>query len=275
MKSILHKMIDSCWIDPKSISTIIWRMCFETDEEKIYLLEKALPLLPEELGEIKFSENFSSDKYIVLFTHDIENLGAIRNEANILSCLSECQSLTFYGIEGSTGAFIDKRYRGLSDKDALIETSEFLLNKFIISPIEYTMLTCRAPLMCWGIEDESVYMDVVKKYRANSGDYWTAVQLRSPILFKNLLTKMEELKINIAGICLTDYNFNFGHKWLIDNKLTHIGISANSSGKSKVGLLDKKLRGEPYDEQEANFWELLGVWKRPKIKKNKKFFNLF
>jgi|CXWL01.1.fsa_nt_gi hypothetical protein len=264
MNSLLDRLFPLYW--QRIEYTNAWRLCFEQDRNKVLLLKNVLRHLPNNLGDIEFFEDLVDERFIVLFTHDRENEGALQNEGIVLSILAETRGITFLGAEGARGDFNFHPYRSFPDRGITREIIEFFLRDFKIQPHEYAAIICTDPIFVWGIEDENLYLSAVEKYKTHALDYQDVIKRRAPVLFENLLSKMNEMSISIGGVCVTDYNFSVGHEWLLGKGIAHAGIRSCSSGTTRLGFLDSRLKNEPYDEQEAMLWEIFSEWKRPKDK---------
>jgi hypothetical protein len=258
----LDELLQLFWTDQELAGA--FRLSFEHPDTRISLLTAALSFLPTDTARLDFSEKFTDDRLIVLFTHNRNNAGARKNEAEVMFALAESRAITFIGVEGARGPFALEPYRSFPDPDTTREIAHYMLGQAMLQPPEVVGITTREPILLWGIEDEELYLAAQQKYRSGSGGYWEVIRRRAPVLFENLIAKMEEMHTGIAGVELTHYNFSYGHTWLNKEGISHVGIRAENTQDWEPGRLDAGLRNEPYDENEARLWELFSDWKRPK-----------
>jgi hypothetical protein len=246
-----------------------WNLYLE-DGMDTQMLCDVLRALPAERGSVS-GDGRPTDPFVVLFTHDLDNEGARENEAWILAILAERRLITFFGSEGASGPFALDPYRNYSDRGVTRGIAEYFIRSFNISPLEAVGITCKDPIFLWGIEDMATYEQAIEQYRSNHPDYWKTISRRAPMMFENLMAKMEEMSVSVGGVWVSDYNFTVGERWLTEHGIGHLGIRSKSTGATRYGRNDKALRGEPYDENEAKMFELFGGYKRPR-KGIKSFF---
>lgn len=242
-----------------------WRICLEDEVIRRPLLTQLLSHIPSSLGSVEFAVELAGEFFVVLFTHDFENVGGCINEAEVLLRLAETRLITLFGTEGAAGAFNFEPYRSFPDRSVSRRVSGNMLKDFKFAPIEYAAIVSTDPVLVWGIEDRELYLRAVDEYgRPASSEYWAMITRRAPVLFENLIAKMHDEGEKIAAICLTSHNFSVGSQWMRERGISHIGIRATNSGATRFGRVDSALRGEPYDEQEAAEWEFFSGWKRPR-----------
>jgi hypothetical protein len=261
----IDELLTSYWGRPEYGNA--WRLCFEDEDTRRRLLVMVLRQLPTGIGTLNYLENHPGEPFVVLFTHNADNRTARVNEGNLLLTLAETRAVTFFGVEGSRGPFNLTPYRSFPDARITREVTEHFLRTFAIQPIEFAGMCCTDPVFLWGVEDEELYLRALELYRSGAPGFDDVVDQRLPVLLTNLLGKMAEQGADIGGLCVTEYNFDAGHRWLSQRHIPHAGVTSLSRGGSDWGRLDAALRNEPYDEQEAREWEIFGNWKRPRGKR--------
>jgi hypothetical protein len=235
-----------------------FRMALQQSASAKPLLLRALDALPRERGSLSFRHDVEGDeRLIVLLTHDLDNPGARTNLSWILSVLAETRALTWYGSESGTGPYDTDRYRGFSNAAAHAATSRSMLDDFLIDPLEYVAITSREPIFMWGIEDYDLYAQALQAYASDSASYWRIIERRPPVMLQNLLAKMDEQQVRVAGVWLTSYNFSAIHELLRAKNHSHAGVRAANRGPSDHGRIDRKLRHQTYDAEEAFKQDLL------------------
>jgi hypothetical protein len=60
--------------------------------------------LPADWGTVEFIDDCHDHRIVVLFTHDIDNEGARRNEFRCLLTLIETDAIRLFGAEGERAA---------------------------------------------------------------------------------------------------------------------------------------------------------------------------
>ena len=227
-----------------------FRLFFERPEvNRPAAIRKALQSLPAALGNIEYSADFGDERLVVLFTRNLDNDGAILNETTILSILANTKAIVFFGTEGACGAFDFTPYRSLTDPPITQEIAKMFLAEGKIAPVEYLGVTSRQDLVVWGIEDKELYLASIEAMRSGSGKYHALISKRPPLILDNLLEKMEEMAISIAGAWVTPYNFSAIRRLLEQRGISHLGVWAKDCGSTDWGRENRKLRGE-WDERE-------------------------
>ncbi|HKO54867.1 MAG TPA: hypothetical protein VJ276_03250 [Thermoanaerobaculia bacterium] len=197
------------------------------------------------------------DRLIVLFTHNYDNPGARANEAWLMAILAETRALTWFGSEAASGPFDFTPYRAFPDRSINAAIARHFLSEFMIGPLEYAALVVREPIFVWGIEDKDLYLAALEAHKTNSPSYWSIIERRPPVLLRNLLDKMQEMDVRVAGCWLTQYNFDRLHSLLREQGIPHVGIRALDQGASDYGRTDKQIRGEKWDEEEGFVQDLM------------------
>jgi len=247
----------------------LWKLAFEHETSRIPLLVEMIRQVPNSLGEIEFwwpseEKARSARKFVLLMTHDFENEAARQNELETLIALFETRALSVVGVEGSAGELKGvAKWRSYPDPESLMSVAMHLFRMYQLSPIEMAALCCKNEVLLWGIETPAVYLGALNEYRQGLPDRAQTLDARVMEMSKNLLRKMEELECQAAGASVFGSNFWEVHRLLEERGIAHAGVAARLGPISRTGLLEKRLRNEPYDEEEARLWEMFGGWKRP------------
>jgi hypothetical protein len=260
-------LFDWYWDSPEYVNA--WRLSFENQAHRGQLLAAAVRRLPSGYGTVDFLQEPRDRRFVLLLTHDLEDVGARLNSVRIVRDLVETEALRFVGVEGSVGPFDTARYRdaGRVFGAAHSQTIEVLFNQFLLSPLEAVAVTSSRPVELWGIDDEALYLRAAEQHGARlsgGSGYWETIRRRAPKLFENFCAKAAELGHEVVGADLTQYNYLVGHDWLAERGIGHAGINAASSGDAQRGRIESAFEREPYDENEAALWRMILGWKRPR-----------
>jgi len=224
-----------------------WQRHFESTQNKKLLLQQVLHHLPHDLGRLEFLEDMPGERFIVLITYDENSEDGRENAAQIFFTLAETRSIIFFGQEAAWREVELEWLRVFPDKEILKRVAKDKFDSFDFAPLEYAALICEKAITLWGIEDEKLYKDAVKAHNDASPQYSDIIRRRVPVMFENLLLKMSELGVTIAGASVTDYTFSAGREWLREKHIGHAGIRASSSGRSMRWDVDAAIRGEVVD----------------------------
>lgn len=243
MQTALDDALDKYWEHPAYWSA--WRMAFEQSSARRQLLTKLLPRIPPSWGKLDFFEDHGGGSLLLLFTHNIDNDGARKNELRILSTLAATGAVRHFGAEGTSGEIDLHRYRDFPNQSAIQITAEYLFRERKISPLVAVMFCSPIAVETWGIEDPVLYAKAKEQLLTRSSEYWTTIATRIPVLYENLMAKMREWEIDVAGATITDHNYWEGHVVLSKQNISHAGISAALDGTTDFGRTIRDMEAPP------------------------------
>jgi hypothetical protein len=237
--------------------THMWQLCFEHEADKKPFLIRLLRHLPSSMGNVQFIEDFGSEQFVVLFTHDVENDGARENQVKLFTNLIETKGIEFFAVEGAVGDIDLAPFRGLY-QDVNEVVAKYFYESWMISPIEAVAMSTHHCITLWGMDDKELYLNALNEYRSDGHRFWDIMAHRTGMIYENLAAKLAKMPVTVAGVCVNAYNFFEGLAWLHEKKISHAGIWATSFGHSHEGYHDKALRGKPITKTEAFLTELYG-----------------
>lgn len=237
-----------------------WRLSFEDRAASVSLLLRILGQLPTDIGRVEFSDAFEeSTQTVILLARDANNEGARINTIRLLLPLADGGAIDMIGVEGASGPFDFAPYRAFPNQIFTWQLAQAFLDQFRMGPAEFVGITCERQPFFWGIEDKELYLSAYEKLNSGSADYWDVIAQRAPRMMENALEKLREMKLATVALPLTDYNYQFGRRWLRDRRISYAGVRAMSFGathprkgegyRKPKTLLDRVLLGEPLPPQ--------------------------
>jgi hypothetical protein len=229
-----------------------FRLVMQRKVDRKTAIVEALRSLPTSRARVEACRDFEgNDRLIVLFTRDLNNDGARLNEAWLLIVLAEARAITWFGTEAAAGGFNLKPYRSLAKPTTIRATAESLLRNWMLDPIEYAGIASSEPIFLWGIEDRDLYVAGLSAYRGEGGSYFDIIARRLPIMVNNLLDKMNEMNVKVAGVCFTEYNYDGAQRILERMRIPYVAVRALNEGPTSYGRMEKSLLGKKWDDEEA------------------------
>jgi hypothetical protein len=147
----VDKGLDAASADPRTRSLPSW-----------------LSSLPTAFGEIREVRLASDPRKSPLIVHiqDVHGYAdAQHNISEMIRRMSASGGLSLVGVEGAAGGFTMAPYRAVSDKAALADVSDFLLDRGLIAGPEHAAWTADKEPALWGVETRVLYQANVQAHR--------------------------------------------------------------------------------------------------------------
>ncbi|MFH1258839.1 MAG: hypothetical protein ABII74_03345 [Elusimicrobiota bacterium] len=159
--------------------------------------------LPNNLGKIKefYNAPNSNNPQIVVNIQDAHcDYLAQQNIAKIIEHLRKNYNLNFVGAEGGSGKIDPEFYRSFPNKTLVKKTADYFVRKGEFAGSEYAVITADQPFIFYGVENNKLYLENLKAYRAT-----LPIEQKWPRILTGLKNELAVLKSALYNVELKEY----------------------------------------------------------------------